>query len=223
MEFIKLPFIIYILTLVAFFVLLFTNISFFEPIQNSPNVYKTKIFLFTDVLFPFFASMCIIMRLGGIMEKKSFGFFCSLPTKFSPLMIWLFFIIFFLLMNSLCVITAFFKLKSFPVFQIAFESFYFLSLANMVLFCSVTLLIIFVFREIFYVCSIFYGYLLVDLVIGESLLGSRSIFVNLFGQCTAETIKYNRKILYIVSFICVIISLILFKFDFLRKMNRHLQ
>lgn len=221
-KFMKLPLIMYLSATAVFLITLLASPDTFYPSEKTAGVYESNAFFFIDFLLPFFASACIIMQLGGTMEKRTFDFFCSLPVRMSPILRWILSMIMLLIVHFGAIIATYFTLGKYPNFKMSFLQMCFTSFANFMIFCSLALILVLIFRRIFYIFSILYGYLLIDLIIGDNLLGSKSVFVNIFAQCSKDAIGQNRIVLYCISAALIVISAILLKCDFLRRINKHL-
>lgn len=214
LKFIKVPLIAYVLTVIVFGIVLL-NPETLYPVEEFEGTYRSDIFYFLDFVLPFFASVSIIIQLGATFEKKTFEFFCSLPVKSTPVMRWLRCAVFFMLVNFVCVIAAY-NILAFPV---SFSRMCYLCLANTALFLSMALLLTMLIRHIFYVFCILYGYLLVDLTIGDTLQKKYSVFVNIFAQFPSNIIDRNRTVIYLISIACVILALLIQRTDMMRKTN----
>lgn len=220
LRFMMLPLIISVTVAAAFITALAISPDIFTPSVQSDGVYKTSAFFFIDFLLPFLLSACIIMQLGGTLEKNTFDFLSSMPVKLSPLLRWAFSMLIILVIHLSSIVFAFLTLKEFTSFHMSFYEMCFISFSNLILFCSLGLILMLIFRRVFYVYSILYGYLLVDLIVGDNFLGNKSVFVNIFAQCTKDEIQINRIILYIISAVCVVVSFVLIKCNFLRRINK---
>lgn len=217
LKFIKIPLIAYSLAVVMFGIVL-SNPDPLYPIEQFDGTFGSDIFYFLDFVLPFFASLSVIMQFGSTFENRTFDFFCSLPVKANPMIRWARCAVFFTSTNFICVAVAYRVLR----FPVPFGRMCYLCLANTVLFLSISLLIIMLIRRIFYVFCIIYGYLLVDLTIGDTLQKKSSVFVNIFAQFPCEIINKNRMAIYIISFICVALAAIIQQTDFMRRINAKL-
>lgn len=214
LKFLRVPLVFYILMLIVFAAAL-SHPQPLSPIEQFEGTYKSDIFYFLDFLLPFFSSLCVIIQLGATFEKNTFNFVCSLPVKSTPLIRWTRSAIFFILVNFVCIVLAY-NVLGFPV---SFGRMCYLCLANTALFLSLALLLTLLIRQIFYVFCILYGYLLVDLTIGDTLQKKYSVFVNIFAQFPADIIDKNRAVVYIISAACIVFAIIIQKTDIMRKMN----
>lgn len=217
LKFLKIPLIAYALATVMLGIALSNPVPLY-PIEQFESTFKSDIFYFLDFILPFFASLSIIMQLGATFEKKTFEFFCSLPVRANPIIRWARCAVFFIAGNFICVAAAYFALK----FPLPFGRMCYLCLANTILFLSVSLLLIMLIRQIFYVFCIMYGYLLVDLTIGDTLQKRYSAFVNIFAQFPGEIIDKNRLAVYIISAGCIVLAVIVQQTDLIRRINAKL-
>lgn len=217
LKLIKVSLIAYFMAAIVFGAVL-SNPDSLYPIMEFEGTHKSDIFYFLDFVLPFFASLSVIMQLGATFENKTFEFFCSLPVRANPIIRWARCAIFFILSNFVCITLAYVILK----FPISFGRMCYLCLANTILFLSVSLLLIMLIRQIFYVFCIVYGYLLVDLTIGDTLQKKYSVFVNIFAQFPGEIIDKNRLAVYIISAGCIVLAVIIQQTDFMRRINAKL-
>ncbi|MBD5113988.1 MAG: hypothetical protein HDT46_02100 [Ruminococcaceae bacterium] len=218
----RLPLLIYFFTSLAAVGIAVFIPSLFEPHPNGDEVYKSFMFYFTDFFLPFSACAAVIMQIGGTLEKQTFSFFCSLPVKENVFLRWLITFLICAAIFAVTVITMFFSLKSRFNFKIELERMFFISFSNLIYFCSLSLLLIIITRQIFYAFSFLYGYMFVDMLVGENLMREKSAFVNIIAQCSKEAIDVNKKVYYIISLAVLIISFVLVKIDFMRKVNRRI-
>lgn len=184
------------------------------------EVYKCFLFYFSDFFLPFFASAAIITQIGGTLETRTFPFFCSLPVKENIFVRWLYTFIICFLTFWVTITVMFFAVKNSYNFDISLGRMYYIGFTDLVWFSSLALLAIIITRQIFYAFCFLYGYMFVDLLVGENLIRHRSAFINISGTFPKELADSNRLGYYISSAVIVLISFVLVKTDFPRKVNR---
>lgn len=203
----KLPLFVYFFTVASFLVMLFVFPNFFSAEQKSIGVYDSTAFYFLDFIFPFLSSASVVLQLGGTFEPKTYDFICSLPIKSTPVIRWLRSATFFAVIQLICIVLTYNVID----IDISFGRMCYICLANIVLFLSLALLITLLARQIFYVFCILYGYLFIDLTVGDIILQDKSVFVNIFAIFSYESVDINRFVVYCISMFCVIVSILIIK------------
>lgn len=206
-KFMKIPLFMYCAVVVIFLCLLFFFPDLFSAVEINSGVFKSNIFCFLDFILPFISSVAVIMQLGGTFEPKTYDFICSLPIKSTLVIRWLRSATFFIIIQLICIILSYNVID----IEIGLGRMCYICLANTVLFLSLSLLITLLVRQIFYVFCILYGYLFIDLIVGDNVFQEKSVFVNIFANFSCTVINVNRLVVYCISVFCVIISILVTK------------
>ncbi len=223
MNFIHLPLALFLMTAIISVLLCNLSGSFFTPVLKNDGIYTSNAFAVTEFLLPFFASACIIMQLGSILEKKTFEFYCTLPVKRSFFTGWLITMVILLLIHFITISAIFLCFTKAELYKTEFSQFCFNGFANIVFFCSAAYFLSLLLRRVFYVYSVLYGLIFVDLISENNIFGTHSLFVVLNGYGNLKIIEENRMALYIISLILIILSLLIEKSGFVKRMNKYVQ
>lgn len=211
----RLTLFLYLFFVVLFSLLLFAFPDLFAANERSNGVYDSTAFYFLDFLFSFLSSASVILQLGGTFEPKTYDFIGSLPVKSTPLTRWLRSAGFFAVVQLICAALTYSVLD----IGISFARMCYISFANTILFLSLALLITLLARQIFYVFCILYGYMFIDMIVGDNFFRDKSLFVNIFATFSCESVDVNRFAVYCISMFSIIVSILIIKSDIHRKMN----
>lgn len=182
------------------------------------DTYKSNFFYWSDFICPLTAVLCILMQLGNTLEKRSYEFLCSLPESIGIIGRWCFTVCavilpVYLIDTLMCWLTEADEIFSF------WELLY-LSGANLAFYSTLSLLLMIIFRQSFYVFSIVCGFMFADLSVGDKFLFEYSSFLNISCNMSAETVDNNRMIYYIVSAAFLLISIAFVKAGMLNRLNK---
>lgn len=216
----KTPFIAYCLITVIFILLLLLSSELFLPRQLENGYIQTPMFYFTDFFLPMLACSCVVMQFGNSLEKNTFMFACSLPKSNKIIFRWLFTLVAVFIPHFFSSLFAYRTLTDIFEMQITFSRFIFLNEANLLLFCSTALLLVILFRQIFYVFTVLFGYACVDFFINKVMFSEFSVFANIAAKCAKEAITVNRIVVYIISAAAFLICVFMEKTKFLQKINK---
>ena len=218
LKFMRLPLACYYALSAAYIFLLILFPDLFQPVSFAPDVVKSTIFYFTDFLLPLLTSCCIVLQIGNSLEKNTFQFLCTLPKNISMILRWVFTIALILPPYLISLAISYVVLDRFGA-SISFIRLLFISGPNLLFFCTTALLLIILFRQIFYAFCILCGYTFIDLFMSETLFREFSLFINVPGSYSKEAIDVNRIVFYISSIIMFLISILLIKLKFLQRFN----
>lgn len=218
LKFMRLPLACYYALSAAYIFLLILFPELFQPVSFVPDVIKSTIFYFTDFLLPLLASCCIVLQLGNTLEKNTFQFLCTLPKNISMILRWVFTVALILPPYLISLAVSYFTLDQLRV-SASFIRLLFISGPNLLFFCTAALLLIILFRQIFYTFCILCGYTFIDLFMSENLFREFSLFINVPGNYSKEVIDINRIGFCILSITMFLISLLLIKLKFLQRFN----
>ena len=203
---------------IAYIFLLILFPDLFRPVSFVPDVVKSAIFYFTDFLLPLLASCCIVLQFGSTLEKNTFQFLCTLPKNISMILRWVFTVSLVLPPYLISLAVSYFALDQLRA-SASFIRLMFVSAPNLLFFCTASLLLMILFRQIFYTFCILCGYTFIDLFMSESLFREFSLFINVPGNYSKEVIDINRTGFCILSVAMLLISLLLIKLKFLQRFS----
>lgn len=205
----KLPLVLYLFTVALLILMLLIFPDFFCANERNDGVYESTAFYFLDFIFPFLSSVSVIVQIGGTFEPRTYDFICSLPIKTTPIIRWLRSVTFFAVIQLICVALTYYVID----IGIGFGEMCYICFANALLFLSLAFLITLLVRHIFYVFCILYGYMFIDLTVGDNFFKDKSLFVNIFAIFTHETVFTNRSVVYCIAIASVTASILIMKFN----------
>lgn len=205
----KIPLVLYLFTVALFILMLLIFPDFFYANERNEGVYESTAFYFFDFIFPFLSSVSVIVQLGGTFEPRTYDFICSLPIKTTPIIRWLRSVTIFAVIQLICVALTYYVID----IGIGFGEMCYICFANTALFLSLALLITLLARHIFYVFCILYGYIFVDLTVGDDFFKDKSLFVSIFAIFTHETVAINRAVVYFIAIVGVTASILIMKYN----------
>lgn len=214
----KLPLILYGAIFIAYLSLLLFYPRAMTFAETRFETYKSYFFYWSDFICPLAAVFCIILQLGNTLEKKSFEFLCSLPERTGIIERWLFTLFALILPVYLAgVFACRFAAAGEPF---AFWELLYLTGANLAFYSTLSLLMMIIFKQAFYVFSITCGLMFADLAAGEYFLFEYSAFLNISCRTPMETVEVNRRIYYAASLAMLVISFIFVKTNLLKRSNK---
>lgn len=182
------------------------------------DTYKSNFFYWSDFFCPLTAVLCILMQLGNTLEKRSFEFLCSLPESIGIIGRWCFTVCAVILPVYLTGTLVCLLVEAQEIFS--FWELLYLSGANLAFYSTLSLLLMIIFRQSFYVFSIVCGFMFADLSVGDKFLFEYSSFLNISCNMPAEAVEDNRMAYYIISAALLLISTVFVKARMLKRFNK---